>query len=76
MVYERYREIAKEMIMAGVKAADPTQAVMDSVKLDGKTLTARRHLQSRDYDKIPVFASESCAPMARALSRLWNAMEV
>ena len=72
MVYERYREIAKEMIMAGVKAADPTQAVMDSVKLSGKTLTVRGDtFNLEDYDKILVFGiGKAAAPMARALEQI------
>ncbi len=37
-MYKNYRKIAKEMISEGVKAADPTQAVLDNVKLLGNTL--------------------------------------
>ena len=72
MVYERYREIAKEMIMAGVKAADPTQAVMDSVKLSGKTLTVRGDtFNLEDYDKILMFGiGKAAAPMAGALEQV------
>jgi len=72
MVYERYREIAKQMIMAGVRAADPTQAVLDSVRLDGKTLTVRGDtFNLDDYDRILMFGiGKAAAPMARALEQI------
>ena len=38
MVYEQYRKTAIDMIMAGVKAADPTEAVTRSVRVDGDRL--------------------------------------
>lgn len=72
MVYERYRKIAKEMIMAGVKAADPTEAVKDSVKLTGKTLTVCGDtFDLTEYDKILAFGiGKAAAPMARALEEV------
>ena len=71
MVYERYREIAKEMITAGVKAADPTQAVLDNVKLEGKTLTVCGDtFKLADYDQVLMFGiGKAAAPMARAVEQ-------
>ena len=72
MVYERYREIAKEMIMAGVKAADPTQAVLESARLEGKTLTVCGDIfDLADYDQVLMFGiGKAAAPMAGALEQI------
>ncbi|NMB45056.1 MAG: DUF4147 domain-containing protein [Firmicutes bacterium] len=72
MVYEKYREIAQEMIMAGVRAADPTQAVLDSVQLRDNVLTVRGDtFDLADYDKVLVFGiGKAAAPMASALEQI------
>src|SRR6201999_658350 len=39
VTYEAYRKTALEMIMAGVKAADPTEVIKRNVKVAGDTIT-------------------------------------
>ncbi len=72
MEYDNYRKIAKEMITAGVKAADPTQAVFDNVKLSDNILTvADRKFDMKDYDKVLLFGiGKACSPMAKALENI------
>lgn len=72
MLYDQYRQIAKDMIMAAVKAADPTRAVQDSVKLSGKTLTVKgREFDLDKYDRVLLFGiGKAAAPMAWALEQI------
>jgi len=72
MVYEKYRDIAEKMILAGVKAADPTHAVKDNVKVTGSTLTVCGDtFNLDDYDQVLMFGiGKAAAPMARALEQI------
>ena len=68
MVYDEYRKTASEMIMAGVKAADPTEAVRRNVTLAGDALTIcdLRFVRS-EFDRILLFSvGKASVPMARA----------
>ena len=68
MVYDEYRKTAVEMIMAGVKAADPTEAVTRNVTLAGDALTIcdLRFTRSQ-FDRILLFSvGKASVPMARA----------
>jgi glycerate 2-kinase len=57
LVYEQYRKTAIDMIMAGVSAADPTEAVKRSVRLAGDTLTICDVEFSRaELDRILLFS--------------------
>ena len=38
---KKYRELAREMILTGVNAADPRQSIKNSVRVKGDTLTVR-----------------------------------
>ena len=72
MVYDKYRDVAKNMILAGVKAADPTQAVLESVKVAGETLTVCGDTYNlADYDRVLMFGiGKAAAPMAGALEQI------
>ena len=72
MVYDKYRDVAKNMILAGVKAADPTQAVLENVKVAGDTLTVCGDTYSlADYDRVLLFGiGKAAAPMAAALEQV------
>jgi len=72
MNYELYRKIAKEMIMAGVKAADPTEAIRNSIKRTGNILTIRGDKYNlENYDRILFFGiGKAVAPMAHALEEI------
>lgn len=68
MDYEQYRKTATEMILAGVKAADPTNAVKRNVTLEGDTLRICNLTFSRKaLDRILLFSVGKVAtPMASA----------
>ena len=68
MVYEQYRKTAVDMIMAGVRAADPTEAVTRNVRVDGDTITICDRTFSRtELDRILVFSvGKAATPMASA----------
>lgn len=67
-----YRELAHEMIMAGVNVADPRQSIQDNVKLDGDTLTVRGDVFSlKDYDRVFLFgAGKASTPMCQAFEKI------
>jgi len=70
--YEKYRKTATEMIMAGVRAADPTEAVKRNVTLDGDTLKICDLTFSRKaLDRILLFSVGKVAtPMASAFENI------
>lgn len=72
MVYDRYRQIAKEMIMAGVRAADPTNAVKNNVSLEGGSLViCGQEFSLDEYDKVLLFGiGKASTPMARAFETI------
>ena len=72
MVYDEYRKTAIEMIMAGVKAADPTEAVARNVTLVGDALTICDVKFSRkQFDRVLLFSvGKASVPMARAFERI------
>ena len=63
-----FRELAREMIAAGVSVADPRQSIKDSVKVDGDTLTVRGDTFSlNDYDRVFLFGvGKASTPMCQA----------
>ena len=65
---KKYRELAKEMILAGVNAADPRQSIQDSVRVDGDILTVRGDAFSlKEYDRILLFGvGKAATPMCQA----------
>jgi glycerate-2-kinase len=67
-----YRELAHEMIMAGVNVADPRQSIQDNVKLDGDTLTVCGDVFSlQDYDRVLLFgAGKASTPMCQAFEKI------
>lgn len=72
MDYEKYRKTASEMILAGVKAADPTEAVKRNVTLEGDTLKICDLTFSRkSLDRILLFSVGKVAtPMASAFENI------
>jgi len=60
------------MIMAAVKAADPTEAVARSVRIDGDTLTIGDQTFSRAaLDRVLLFSvGKAALPMARAFEQI------
>ena len=70
MDYAQYRKTAKEMILAGVKAADPTEAVKRNVILEGDTLRICDLTFSRkELDRILLFS------VGKASTRMASAFE-
>ncbi|HHW09929.1 MAG TPA: DUF4147 domain-containing protein [Firmicutes bacterium] len=74
MLEEQYRQIAKEMIMAGVKAADPTASVQSNVSLDKEagilTICGQKYAL-KDYQKILLFGvGKAACPMVAAFEQI------
>ena len=68
--YQRYRKTAVDMIMAGVKAADPTEAVTRNVTLQGDVLRICDQEFSRAaLDRILLFS------VGKAATRMASAFE-
>lgn len=72
MYYENYRKLAEKMITVGVKAADPTQAVYDNVKLSDNILNvAGKEFNLQKYDQILLFGiGKAVSPMASSLESI------
>lgn len=68
MVYEQFRKTAVDMIMAGVKAADPTEAITRNVRVAGDSLKICDLEFSRStLDRILLFSvGKASTPMASA----------
>lgn len=66
------REIAIEMLMAGVKGADPEKLVQASISIEENTLKIKDESFDLDaYDKILLFGiGKSAVPMAKPFSKL------
>lgn len=65
------RKHALEIFRAALVAADPDQAVMRTVKFDGRYLTAGRRYDLTRFDRIQVIgAGKAGRAMAQALERL------
>jgi len=57
VTYDSYRNVALDMIMAGVKAADPTEVIKRNVKVTGDTFTICDQTFSRKaLDRILLFS--------------------
>ncbi len=63
---------ALQIFQAALRAADPEQAVLRHLRLDGKTLIAgRRRYRLSQFDRIQVIgAGKASAAMARAVERI------
>lgn len=72
MDYERYRQTAIDMIMAGVKAADPTEAVTRSVRVEDDRLEICDRVFSRAaFDRVLLFSvGKASTVMASAFERI------
>ena len=69
---KKFREIANEMILTGVKVADPRQSIKDSVRVDGNKLTVRGDTFSlKDYDRVLLFGvGKASTPMCQAFEEI------
>lgn len=69
---QKFRDLALEMIMAGVNAADPRQSIKDNVRVSGDTLTVCGDTYSlKDYDRILLFGiGKSATPMCQAFENI------
>ena len=65
---KKYREIAKEMIMAGVEAADPSNAIKNSVKVENNILYVQGDaFPLGNIDRVLMFGiGKAATPMCRA----------
>lgn len=72
MLYEKYREIAKEMIHAAVKVADPTEAIKRNLSVDADTLRiCELELPLSGFDRVLLFGiGKASTPMARAFEEI------
>lgn len=72
LVYERYRKIAEEMIMAGVKASDPTEAIRHNVSVDGDILrVVDQEFNLKEIDRVLLFGiGKASTPMAYAFEQI------
>lgn len=72
MSYEKYRQLAKEMIMAGVRAADPTNAVRNNVRVEGRHLIISGTEYDLDkYDRVLLFGiGKASTPMCAAFESI------
>ncbi len=72
MDYEQYRKTANDMIMAGVKAADPTEAVTRNVRVDGDRLEICDLTLSRAaFNRVLLFSiGKASTPMASAFEQV------
>lgn len=70
--YEKYRQLALDMIMAGVRAADPTNAVKNNVKLEGRRLLISGVEYDLDkYDRVLLFGiGKASTPMCAAFESI------
>lgn len=68
----KYRKLAREMIMAGVNTADPRQSIKSSVRVVGDTLTVRNDTYSlKNYDRILLFGvGKAATPMCQAFEEI------
>ena len=68
----KFRELAKEMILTGVNAADPRQSIKDSVRVEGDMLTVRSDAFSlKNYDRILLFGiGKAATPMCQAFEEI------
>src|SRR5690554_1581209 len=69
---EKFRKIAKEMIMAGVQAADPQQAIQSQVRVEDQVLYVQGDRFSlKDYERVLLFAiGKASTPMAGAFEQI------
>lgn len=69
---ENYRKIAKKMIIAGVEAADPANAIRESVNLNNKKLTINNdEFDLGNYNKILMFGiGKAASSMAHTLEEI------
>lgn len=72
MSYEKYRQLAKDMIMAGVRAADPTNSVKNNVRMEGNHLIVcgDRYDLSK-YNRVLLFGiGKASTPMCAAFESI------
>lgn len=69
---KKFRELAKEMMLTGVKVADPRQSIRDSVRVEGETLYVRGDTYSlKDYDRVLLFGiGKAATPMCQAFENI------
>jgi len=69
---KKFRELAKEMILAGVNTADPRQSIKNSVRVKGDTLTVRDDVYSlKDYNRVLLFGiGKAATPMCQAFEEI------
>jgi len=69
---KKYRELAREMILTGVNAADPRQAIKDGVHVNGDTLTVCGDTYSlKDYHRVLLFGiGKAATPMCQAFENI------
>lgn len=69
---KKYRDIAHEMILAGVHVADPRQSIKDSVHQDGEILSVCGDSYSlKDYNRILLFGiGKAATPMCQAFEEI------
>ncbi len=72
MSYEKYRELAKKMILAGVDAADPMNSVRSNVSVDGNTLTICQDTYDLSrYQRVLLFGvGKAATPMCAAFESI------
>lgn len=72
MEYEQYRKTAFEMIIAGVRAADPTAAVKRNVTVEGDTLRiCDLKFSRKSFDRVLLFSvGKASAAMASAFENI------
>ena len=68
----KYRALAKEMILTGVHCADPRQSIKDSVHVAGDILTVKADTYSlKEYDRILLFGiGKAATPMCQAFENI------
>lgn len=69
---ERYRKIAKEMIMAGVQAADPNNAIQSQVRVEDQVLYVQGDAYAlQEFDRVLLFGiGKAATPMANAFEQI------
>lgn len=70
--HAEFRELAQEMIMAGVRSADPRQAIQQSVHLrEGILHVENDEFKLADYDRVLLFGiGKASTPMCHAFEEI------
>ncbi len=64
---KKFRDIAREMILAGVKVADPRQSIKDSVSESGGVLSVcGDRYELKEYERVYLFGiAKAAKPMSQ-----------